>query len=216
VDSYKNTIVIKSLGLCQYENIWHKMQVFTQQRTATTIDELWLLQHYPVFTLGQAGLEKHILQSGNIPVIRTDRGGQVTYHGPGQLIMYLLSDLRRKKLIVSQIINSFQHAVIALLDTYNILANKDHAIPGVYVDKAKICSIGIKIHKGCMYHGLSLNVDMDLEPFTRINPCGQENLMMTQLKDLHVKDNLTIITNKLTQNLMEYLNYENIQKTTLD
>lgn len=204
----ENTIIVKSLGLCPYKDIWHNMQTFTQQRTAATIDELWLLEHHPVFTLGQAGLIKHMLQPGNIPVIHSDRGGQITYHGPGQLIVYLLSDLRRKKLTIKQVITNLQSAVVTLLSSYNILASTTHVIPGVYVNEAKVCSIGIKVHKGCMYHGLSLNVDMDLEPFTRINPCGQENLTMIQLKDLHVKDDLTTIAKKLMQNLIGYLKYD--------
>ena len=202
-----NNIIVKSLGICQYEDIWRKMQTFTKQRTADTDDELWQLEHYPVFTLGQAGLEKHILNKGNIPVIYSDRGGQVTYHGPGQLIIYLLSNLQRKKLTIKQVIHSLQSSVIDLLSTYNIVATGDITNPGVYVEKAKICSIGLKIHKGCMYHGLSLNIDMDLEPFTRINPCGQKNLVIIQLRDLKIKDNLATVANILTTKLMGHLNY---------
>jgi lipoyl(octanoyl) transferase len=206
--SIENTIIIKSLGICQYEDVWHKMQAFTKQRTADTLDEIWQLEHYPVFTLGQAGLKEHILQQGNIPIIYSDRGGQVTYHGPGQLIIYLLSNLHRKNLTIREIIDGFQNSVIDLLSTYNIIATKDNTNPGVYVEEKKICSLGIKVHKGCTYHGLSLNVDMDLEPFTRINPCGQVNLTMTQLKNLGIKDNITTVASMLITNLMGYLDYK--------
>jgi len=200
-------IIVKSLGLCQYQDILQQMQTFTKYRTSNTPDELWQLEHYQVFTLGQAGDEKHILNPGNIPIMNSDRGGQVTYHGPGQLIIYLLCDLSRKKLTIRNVINSIQNSVIDLLANYNITATGDLKNPGVYVDDAKICAIGLKVHRGCLYHGLSLNVNVDLEPFSRINPCGRKDLIVTQLSALGIKEDFNIVTNILTANLMNYLSF---------
>lgn len=203
-----DSVIVKNLGICPYQEIWHQMQTFTKQRTATTYDEIWQLQHHPVYTLGQAGLSKHIIDPQNIPIIKCDRGGQVTYHGPGQLIIYLLCNLQRKKLSIKQVIATLQKSVIDLLANYMIIAHTDHANPGVYVEQAKICSIGLKVHKGCLYHGLSLNVAMDLEPFTRINPCGQPNLMVTQLNNFGINDDIKVIGDSLVAVLKEYLGYK--------
>ncbi len=204
----KTSVIVKSLGICIYQEILQQMQDFTHQRTAETPDEIWQLEHYPVFTLGQAGDKKHILNPGHIPIMYSDRGGQVTYHGPGQLIIYILSNLPRKNLTLRQVIDSIQNSVIDLLANYNIKATGNMDNPGVYVENAKICSLGLKVHKGCLYHGLSLNVDMDLAPFSRINPCGQENLVVTQLSNLDIKENLATIANILITKLIGYLNYE--------
>lgn len=205
-----HSVVVKKLGLCPYRDIWLQMQNFTRNRTADTLDEIWQLEHLPVFTLGQAGKPEHLLNPKDIPIITTDRGGQVTYHGPGQLIIYLLVNLARKNLTIKQMLSYIQNAVIDLLASYKVTAIGDATNPGVYVENAKVCSIGLKVHKGSLYHGLSLNVNMDLEPFSRINPCGQKNLPITQLADLDITADLNIIADLLTTNLITALNYRNI------
>jgi lipoyl(octanoyl) transferase len=177
-------IIIRNLGLCDYAAIWEQMQQFTTARTATTPDEIWLLEHPPVFTQGLAGKPEHVLNPGDIPIVQTDRGGQITYHGPGQLVGYVLFDLKRAKIGVKQFVHLLETAAINLLADYKISAHSDPHAPGVYVDKSKICSIGLRIRRGCSYHGIALNVNNDLEPFTRINPCGFRNLHMTNIKIL--------------------------------
>jgi lipoyl(octanoyl) transferase len=167
-----------------YAQTWAEMRAFTDARTHASDDELWLLQHPPVFTLGQAGRPEHILAPGAIPVVQTDRGGQVTYHGPGQLIAYLLLDLRRAGLGVKGLVHLLEQAVIDLLAEVGIEAQARPDAPGVYVAGAKIASLGLRVRRGCSYHGLALNVDMDLGPFSRINPCGYPGLAVTQLADL--------------------------------
>jgi lipoyl(octanoyl) transferase len=175
---------LRRLGLVDYTPTWAAMRAFTDARTSASDDELWLLQHPPVFTLGQAGRPEHILAPGTIPVVQTDRGGQVTYHGPGQLISYLLLDLRRAGLGVKGLVYLLEQAVIDLLAEVGIQAQARPDAPGVYVAGAKIASLGLRVRKGCSYHGLALNVDMDLGPFARINPCGYPGLAVTQLADL--------------------------------
>jgi lipoyl(octanoyl) transferase len=160
------------------------MQTFTAQRTADTADEIWLCQHPPVFTQGLAGKPEHLLRDIGIPVVKIDRGGQITYHGPGQLVAYLLLDLKRRKLGVKALVQRIEAALIALLGEYGIAAERRAGAPGVYVDGAKIAALGLKIKNGCSYHGLSLNVAMDLAPFSAINPCGYESLAVTQLSEL--------------------------------
>jgi lipoyl(octanoyl) transferase len=162
------------------------MRAFTETRDADTLDELWLVEHPPVFTQGLAGKAKHLLASGDIPVIQVDRGGQVTYHGPGQVVVYCLLDVRRLGLSVRGLVTALEQAVIDLLAAYGIIAQARPDAPGVYVNGAKVASLGLRIRQGRSYHGLSLNVDMDLEPFTRINPCGYPGLQVTQLRDLGV------------------------------
>lgn len=171
-------------GLQDYLATLNAMRVFTDARGDETLDELWLLQHPPVFTLGQAGRLEHLLDPGDIPVIQVDRGGQITYHGPGQLIAYLMLDLRRVGLGVKRLVNLLEQSVIDLLGTYGIDAARRQDAPGVYVADAKIASLGLRIRNGCSYHGLALNVAMDLEPFRRINPCGYAGLAITQISDL--------------------------------
>jgi lipoyl(octanoyl) transferase len=163
------------------------MQEYTNRRDESSPDELWLLEHRPVFTLGQAGKSEHLLDPGNIPVIKTDRGGQVTYHGPGQLIAYLLLDLRRAHMGVRTLVSGLEEAVISLLAEYGIAAAARRDAPGVYIDASKVASLGLRVRRGCSFHGLSLNVDMDLSPFKRINPCGYPGLEVTQLAD-HLVD----------------------------
>lgn len=170
-----------------YEPVWDAMRSFTEQRDTYSDDELWLLNHQPVFTQGQAGKPEHILLPGDIPVVQIDRGGQVTYHGPGQLLAYLLIDVRRTGIGVRELVEQIEQSVIDVLATYGVSAQSQRKAPGVYVNGAKIAALGLRVRKGCSYHGLSFNIDMDLAPFARINPCGYEGLAVTQLRD-HVSE----------------------------
>ena len=177
-------ITIKHLPLADYQQTWDAMRAHCDNRSGDAADEIWLLEHSPVYTLGQAGRREHLLRDRGIPVIQSDRGGQITYHGPGQLIAYLLLDIRRRKLTPRQLVRRAENAVVALLNDYDIVANGDEKAPGVYVGGRKIAALGLRIRRGCVYHGLSLNVNMDLSPFADINPCGYANLPITQLADL--------------------------------
>jgi lipoyl(octanoyl) transferase len=178
------SIRLRQLGLRDYTSVWREMQHFTEQRTAETQDEIWLLQHTPVFTLGRNATEDHLLNPSEIPILRVDRGGQVTYHGPGQLILYLLFDLRRARMGIKDLVGHMEDAVIELLAQQGITGARKSNAPGVYVEDAKVAALGLRVRNGCTFHGLSLNVEMDLEPFTRIHPCGHQNLPVTQLHDL--------------------------------
>lgn len=180
-------LIIRRMGLRDYEPVWRAMQAFTGERQDDTPDELWVLSHPPVFTQGQAGKPEHLLAPGDIPVIQIDRGGQVTYHGPGQLVMYLLIDVRRAGLGVRELVSLIEQAIIDTLSAVRIDAQTRAGAPGVYVDDAKIAALGLRIRRGCSYHGLSLNIAMDMEPFARINPCGFQGLAVTQVADF-VKD----------------------------
>lgn len=173
----------RRLGVVDYEACWRAMRTFTDERSADTDDELWLAEHPPVFTQGQAGRAEHVLAPGDIPVVQTDRGGQVTYHGPGQLIAYVLVDLRRLKLGVRALVSALEGGVVDLLARSDITAAARPDAPGVYVDGDKIASVGLRVRQGCSYHGIALNLDLDLEPFQRINPCGYEGLRVTRLLD---------------------------------
>ena len=179
-------LVIRQRGVVDYTRSWRDMQAFTEARTAATTDEVWLLEHAPVYTLGRNGKQEHLLDPGNIPVIRSDRGGQVTYHGPGQLVIYTLLDLKRRQLGVQSLVKRLEQAVIELLAEYSISAHRRDKAPGVYVDGSKIAALGLRVRRGCSFHGLSLNVNMDLAPFERINPCGYRGLKITQLADLGI------------------------------
>lgn len=179
-----NTLTVRRLGVRDYQPVWRAMQEYTERRGADSGDELWLVEHPPVFTVGLNGKPEHLLAPGDIPVVHIDRGGQVTYHGPGQLVIYPLLDLRRLKLGVRHLVTSLEQAVIDLLADYGITAVGRRDAPGVYVDGAKIAALGLRVRRGCSYHGLSLNVAMDLEPFARINPCGYPDLRVTQLSAL--------------------------------
>jgi lipoyl(octanoyl) transferase len=181
------------------------MQRFTEERTADTPDELWLVEHPPVFTVGLNGKAEHLLNPGAIEVVQVDRGGQVTYHGPGQVVLYLLVDLRRRGLGVRALVNLMEQAVIDLLAGYGIAANARQDAPGVYVDGAKVASLGLRVRRGCSYHGLALNVAMDLEPFSRINPCGYPGLAVTQLRELGVTDGMAAAGEQLLAQLAEKL-----------
>lgn len=179
-----DTLHIRWLAQQDYLSTWQAMKDFTDQRTEETLDEIWLLEHEPVFTQGQNGKPEHVLNPGNIPIVQTDRGGQVTYHGPGQLMIYTLIDLKRKHLNVRELVNRLEQSIVDLLNEYGIKAAANPDAPGVYVDGKKIASIGLRIRRGYSYHGVAFNIFMDLEPFQRINPCGFSSMQMTQFADL--------------------------------
>jgi lipoyl(octanoyl) transferase len=191
--------VIRNLGLQNYESIWRDMQQFTQNRSHETPDEIWVVEHFPVYTLGLNGKREHLLNTGNIPVVNSDRGGQVTYHAPGQLVIYTLLDIKRLNLGIRQLVTILEQAMISALAEYGIIAVSRADAPGVYVNDKKIGSIGLRIKKNCSYHGLSLNNDMDLRPFDHINTCGYSELKVTQLSDLGV----TISTNQLASTVIQ-------------
>lgn len=199
------TFIIRNLGLIDYQEAVLRMKNFTDSRDSDTPDEVWLLQHPPVFTQGQAGLAEHILNPGDIPVIQTDRGGQVTYHGPGQLVAYLLFDLKRAHISIRAFVTLLEQSIINVLALFNIHAYGDRKAPGVYVDGAKICAIGLRVRHGCSYHGIAFNINMDLQPYKRINPCGFENLPVTQTKDLGGPDNVTLAGQLFTEELAKLL-----------
>lgn len=178
--------IIRRLGRVDYEPTWRAMQAFTAARGPDTPDEIWLLEHPPVFTLGQAGKREHVLTDLGIPVVPIDRGGQVTYHGPGQVVVYLLLDLRRRGYGVRELVSRLEQAVIDLLAGYGVVAQRREGAPGVYVGAAKIAALGLRVKNGCTYHGLALNVDMDLAPFSAINPCGYAGLAVTQTRELGI------------------------------
>ena len=198
-------VVVRWLGRVPYEPTWRAMQQFTEQRDADTPDELWLLEHEPVFTLGMNADPSHVLAPGDIPVVRIDRGGQVTYHGPGQLVVYPLIDVRRARLGVRDLVTALERAVIELAAGYGIAAACRAAAPGVYVEDRKLASVGLRIRRGGSYHGLALNVNMDLEPFARINPCGYAGLAMTQLATLGGPDDVQRAGRELTPLLLPLL-----------
>nr|WP_245929736.1 lipoyl(octanoyl) transferase LipB [Leucothrix pacifica] len=181
------------------------MQEFTRSREAETPDEIWVLEHPPVFTLGTNGKPEHILNAGNIPVVNIDRGGQVTYHGPGQLVIYLLLNLHRRKLGIRKLVTFIEDTIVDLLADYDIKANSDPDAPGVYVDGKKIAALGLRVSRGCTTHGLSLNIDMDLSPFNRINPCGYKGLEIVQCSDLGINKTLNEIADQLTNLLQQRL-----------
>jgi len=202
-------VIIRLLNQQDYQTCWQAMQQFTAQRDENTIDEIWLLEHNPVFTQGQNGKPEHVLNPGDIPIIQVDRGGQVTYHGPGQLVVYPLIDLRRKKLNVREIVSILEKSVIDVLAQYQLNAIAKREAPGVYIDHKKICSIGLRIRKGCSYHGLAFNIAMDLEPFSRINPCGFKQLEMTQLANFVESIDIKTVEQQLMAYLMTNLGYNN-------
>jgi len=207
-------IIRMPAGLQPYEPVWQKMQALTAERDDTTPDEIWLLQHEPVFTQGQAGKAEHLLSTGDIPVVQVDRGGQVTYHGPGQLIVYLMLDLRRRKLGVRELVDIIEQSVVALLSELGIEAYPKPDAPGVYVNEQKICSLGLRIRRGCSFHGLALNLDMDLEPFLRINPCGYAGLQMTQVRTQAPHADLAALPHTLVNYLVKKLGYTVLTRTS--
>ena len=206
----KPPLIVRQLGLQDYQEIWHKMQDFTDNRNAETIDEVWLVEHYPVFTQGQAGKPEHLLQSGAIPLVQSDRGGQITYHGPGQQVMYVLIDIRRhQNLNVRQLVTALEQSVVRTLADYAIEGYSKVDAPGVYIDGKKICSLGLRIRKGCSFHGLAFNINMDLQPFHYINPCGYAGLEMCQLADFIGREEAVLdkVSPKLVNHLAELLGY---------
>jgi lipoyl(octanoyl) transferase len=206
-DTISAPVRVKKLGLCEYTPVWRDMQVFTTGRSCDTLDEVWLLEHRPVFTLGMNGKPEHLLAPGDIPVVAIDRGGQVTYHGPGQLVAYLMLDLRRLGIGVRRLVEILEQSLIDWLAARGVVAYARRDAPGVYVDGAKIAALGLRVRGGCSYHGISFNVDMDLEPFSRINPCGYRGLAVTQLRDLGIGLSVSRVADDWLPGLVSRLEY---------
>lgn len=201
-------LIIRYLGLCEYAGTFNAMQEFTKNRDADTTDEFWILEHHRVFTQGQAGKSEHIICKSNIPIIQTDRGGQVTYHGPGQLVCYLLVDLKRNNFGIRKLVSGIEQAIIDFLAQYNILGHRIENAPGIYVNNEKICSLGLRIKKGCSYHGLAFNINMDTTPFSYINPCGFKGLQITQLKNEGGPQSVSEAATSLIPFLAKHLEYD--------
>lgn len=207
----ESTVHAKLLGEQQpYEATLQNMQAFTAARDETSLDEFWILEHPPVFTLGRNGKPEHVLNPGRIPVVNIDRGGQVTYHGPGQLVVYLLLDIKRKNIGVRDLVMRMEQAIIQLLAQYGVEAQGDRDAPGVYVNDKKIAALGLRVSRGKTYHGLSLNVDMELAPFSRINPCGYEGLQVTQCRDLGIDEPVNVLAGDLCTYLAQQLDYKQV------
>jgi lipoyl(octanoyl) transferase len=204
-------LIVRWLGQADYLPTLEAMRTLTAERDASTADEIWLLEHPAVFTQGQAGKAEHVLAAGDIPVVQVERGGQVTYHGPGQLVAYLMLDIRRLNIGVRDLVSAMEQALVDLLAGYGVEAAPRPDAPGVYVGAAKIASLGLRIRRGCSFHGLALNVDMDMQPFQRINPCGYAGLAMTQLKD-HVPEAVVMeeVTQRLERALRQALGYPSV------
>ena len=211
----KNSLIeqlrLRRLGIADYERVWHEMQDFTDNRDESSGDELWLVQHPPVFTQGQAGKAEHVLAPGEIPVIQVDRGGQVTYHGPGQIVAYPLVDIRRKGITVREFVRRIEESIIGVLAQYSVKGERIEGAPGIYVAGDKIASLGLRVRRGCTFHGLAFNIDMDLEPFQRINPCGYEGLQVTQLSALATAS-LEEVEDRLISSLARQLGYSEIRE----
>jgi lipoyl(octanoyl) transferase len=198
-------LIVRTLGQQSYAETWEAMKAFTSDRGPETTDELWFLEHPRVYTQGQAGKAEHILAPGDIPVIQVDRGGQVTYHGPGQLVVYLMLDLTRRKLGIRALVDAIEQAIVHCLKDFGITAAPRPDAPGVYVGDAKIASLGLRVRRGCSFHGLALNVDMDLEPFARINPCGHAGMAMCQMRDFSAGTDIQQVSEMLSRALIEQL-----------
>ncbi|AFT74424.1 lipoyl(octanoyl) transferase LipB [Alteromonas macleodii] len=205
IASDANGVIVRQLGRQPYEPIFEAMKRFTDERDQNTQDEIWLVEHDAVFTQGQAGKAEHILMPGDIPVVQVDRGGQVTYHGPGQQVIYLMLNIKRRKLGVRHLVTAMEEAVVGLLEKYGVTAYPKPDAPGVYVDEKKVCSLGLRIRNGCSFHGLALNVNMDLSPFQRINPCGYAGMEMIDTARLNGPTTLETAGNELTHLLLEAL-----------
>jgi len=213
----QHPLIIRQLGNMDYTAVWQAMKKFTDDRDEETLDELWLVEHPAVFTQGQAGKEEHLLMPGDIPVVKVDRGGQVTYHGPGQQVIYFMINLRRNRMGVRDLVTMIENGLIAMLSDYGITAYAKKDAPGVYVDEKKIASLGLRVRKGCSFHGLALNVNMDLEPFLRINPCGYQGLEMTQTANLSELDSVELSGKALVSHFIKLLNTTETQfKTGLE
>ena len=198
-------MVVRRLGLVAYEPTWRAMQAFNSARGPDTDDQLWMVEHPPVFTLGLAGRPEHVLSPGSIPVVKTDRGGQVTYHGPGQVVGYALLDLRRTGYGVKEMVRRLEQAAIETLAEYRIAGERRAGMPGVYVGGAKIAAIGLRVARGCSYHGIALNAGLDLEPFSRIDPCGYPGLASTRLADQGVGDKISVVQERFERSLLRCL-----------
>ena len=214
--SVSNILNLRNLGQCDYVPVWREMQVFTAERSENTPDELWIVEHPPVFTMGLNGKAEHLLNPGDIPVINVDRGGQVTYHGPGQLVIYTLIDIQRRQLGVKELVRFIEQAIIELLAEYGIEAEGREDAPGVYVAGAKIAALGLRVKKGRVYHGLALNIDMDLAPFSRINPCGYADMAVTQTRDLGISASMAELRDRLIGHLRTVLGYNSAPISSLD
>lgn len=202
-------LICRDLGVVDYAETWERMKQFTQVRSKDDADEIWLLEHPSLFTQGQAGKEEHLLAPGDIPVIQVDRGGQVTYHGPGQLVAYVMVDLKRLRIGVRDLVSVLENSVVNALALSSIEAYPKPDAPGVYVNEQKIASLGLRVRRGCSFHGLALNVDMDLTPFNRINPCGYQGLQMVDMKRLNRGVTLSNVKVQLANQLAEQLGYNN-------
>lgn len=209
----ENTLIVRQLGRQRYMPIWQKMQDFTDTRDESTPDEIWLVEHESVFTQGQAGKDEHLLAPGDIEVIKVDRGGQVTYHGPGQQMMYVLFNLRRLKIGVRELVTWLEECIIESLAEYGIKAYAKADAPGVYVNDSKIASLGLRVRRGCSFHGLALNVNMDLSPFLRINPCGYAGMNMVQTIELNGPQNLEAAGQGLVKHMIKKLNATQVKHT---
>jgi lipoyl(octanoyl) transferase len=210
----KSALIIRQLSRMNYSKVWHAMQNFTDNRDDKTCDELWLVEHPPVFTQGQAGKAEHLLMPGDIEVVKVDRGGQVTYHGPGQQVVYVMINLRRRKIGVRQLVTLIENSIVAALNDYDIKAYPKPDAPGVYVNEKKVASLGLRIRKGCSFHGLALNVNMDLSPFLRINPCGYIGLEMVQTCDIQGPQDIESAGNALVKHLIDLFDSTNVEYQT--
>jgi lipoyl(octanoyl) transferase len=208
--SLNDVLVIRQLNTMNYSEVWHAMKNFTDSRDENTADELWLVEHSPVFTQGQAGKAEHLLMPGDIEVVKADRGGQVTYHGPGQQVIYFMINLRRKKIGVRALVTLIENSLVSALADYNVNAYAKPDAPGVYVNNKKVASLGLRVRKGCSFHGLALNVNMDLSPFLRINPCGYAGLEMIQTSDLQGPKNTADASEALVKHLINLLNVNHV------
>lgn len=207
-----STLTLSWRGISDYGQTWQAMRHFTQQRDASTPDAIWCLQHPPIFTLGQGGRREHVLAPGSIPVLQVDRGGQVTYHGPGQLLVYVLLDLQRRRLAVRELVDRLEQSVIDALAAQGVRAERRPGAPGVYTGGKKVAALGLRVRRGCCYHGLAVNVDMDLEPFQRIHPCGYAGLEVTQLVDLGVHWSVAETAEQVLCRLLSYIPYANVTR----
>jgi len=209
-------MIVRSLGRQEYEPLWRKMQRFTDERNAGTPDEIWYTEHPPVFTLGMNASRDHVIAPGDIPVIQVDRGGQVTYHGPGQLMIYPLIDLKRAKLGVRDLVTALEQCVVDLVGEFDIAAASRKDAPGVYVQGTKIASVGLRVRRGASFHGMALNIDVDLEPFSRINPCGFDDLQVTDLRSLGIAADRDEIQARVQQHLLQRLGINEVEVLTAD
>ncbi len=205
-------LIIRDLGIRDYKEVFESMKDFTLHRNDNTCDEIWLLEHHPVFTQGQAGKPEHVFHRGNIPIVQSDRGGQVTYHGPGQLVAYFLLNCQQNQIGIKQLVQGIEQLTIDILQSYNILGHTLCGAPGVYVEGHKIASLGLRIKNHCSYHGLSLNVNMDLTPFQDINPCGYDKMKMTQIHTFSPNTQIQDVKNQLIESLFQFLHQDKLFK----